>query len=45
MNGEERPTMKEVAKELEGMMVVEKHPWVKGEDFMPEETILTWSCP
>ncbi|KAK4265728.1 hypothetical protein QN277_026745 [Acacia crassicarpa] len=37
VNGEERPTMKEVAMELEGLMAQGKHPWVKGEDMMFEE--------
>ncbi|XP_028768728.1 wall-associated receptor kinase 3-like [Neltuma alba] len=36
VNGEERPTMKEVAMELEGLIAVKKHPWVKGEDMMSE---------
>ncbi|KAM2619509.1 hypothetical protein TB1_035658 [Malus domestica] len=35
--GEERPTMKGVAKELEGMKVAAKHPWSKA-DFCSEET-------
>ncbi|XP_054811803.1 putative wall-associated receptor kinase-like 16 [Prosopis cineraria] len=38
VKGEERPTMKEVAKELEGLVAIEKHPWVKGEDLMSEES-------
>ncbi|KAK4264687.1 hypothetical protein QN277_025829 [Acacia crassicarpa] len=37
MNGEERPTMKEVATELEGLIAMKKHPWVKGGDMMSEE--------
>ncbi|KAI4323918.1 hypothetical protein L6164_023491 [Bauhinia variegata] len=28
LTGEERPSMKEVAMELEGMMMMNKHPWV-----------------
>ncbi|KAH1094681.1 hypothetical protein GYH30_040112 [Glycine max] len=28
LNGEERPSMKEVAMELEGMRLTEKHPWI-----------------
>ncbi|KAK4265723.1 hypothetical protein QN277_026740 [Acacia crassicarpa] len=36
-NGEERPTMKEVATELDGLIVMKKHPWVKGGDMMSEE--------
>lgn len=35
--GEERPTIKEVAKGLEGMKVTAKHPWGKA-DFCSEET-------
>lgn len=38
INGEERPTMKEVAMELEGLIAMERHPWAKGEDAMAEET-------
>uniref|UniRef100_A0A7N2MI87 Protein kinase domain-containing protein n=1 Tax=Quercus lobata TaxID=97700 RepID=A0A7N2MI87_QUELO len=30
VKGEERPTMKEVAMELEGLKAMTKHPWVKG---------------
>ncbi|KAI9123116.1 hypothetical protein K1719_006005 [Acacia pycnantha] len=37
VNGEERPTMKEVAKELEGLIAQGNHPWVKGEDMMSQE--------
>ncbi|KAK4265735.1 hypothetical protein QN277_026749 [Acacia crassicarpa] len=37
VNGEERPTMKEVATELKGLIAVKKHPWVKGGDMMSEE--------
>ena len=36
LNGEERPSMKEVAMELEGLMAMEKHPWRKG-NMMSEE--------
>ncbi|KAA8546324.1 hypothetical protein F0562_002937 [Nyssa sinensis] len=36
---EERPTMKEVAMELEGLRVMEKHPWVNV-NLYPEETEL-----
>ncbi|KAK1269866.1 Wall-associated receptor kinase 2 [Acorus gramineus] len=35
VQGEERPTMKEVAAELEGLAVTEVHPWVVNN---PEET-------
>ncbi|KAF7816780.1 putative wall-associated receptor kinase-like 16 [Senna tora] len=37
VNGEERPTMKEVAIELDGLIAMEKHPSVKGEDSMLDE--------
>ncbi|XP_050367885.1 putative wall-associated receptor kinase-like 16 [Argentina anserina] len=37
VKGEERPTMKEVAMELEGMAVMAKHPWGKDAKFCPEE--------
>ncbi|XP_028751583.1 wall-associated receptor kinase 3-like [Neltuma alba] len=37
VNGEERPTMKEVATELEGLISMKKHPWGKREDMMSEE--------
>ena len=30
LNGEERPSMKEVAMELEGMRLTEKHPWINS---------------
>ncbi|CAB4306976.1 unnamed protein product [Prunus armeniaca] len=36
LQGEERPTMKEVALELEGMRIKAKHPWGKAD--CPEET-------
>lgn len=32
MRGDERPTMKEVAMELEGLRRLEKHPWIKDND-------------
>ncbi|KAI9104215.1 hypothetical protein K1719_023051 [Acacia pycnantha] len=38
VKGEERPTMKEVAMELEGMISLEKHRWVKGEEIVSEES-------
>ncbi|KAJ0024419.1 hypothetical protein Pint_08062 [Pistacia integerrima] len=31
VNGEERPTMKEVAMELEGLRIMVQHPWVNDE--------------
>lgn len=37
VKGEERPTMKEVAMELEGMTITAKHPWGKSANFCPEE--------
>uniref|UniRef100_A0A5B6Z4J8 Putative wall-associated receptor kinase 2-like n=1 Tax=Davidia involucrata TaxID=16924 RepID=A0A5B6Z4J8_DAVIN len=39
VKGEDRPTMKEVAMELEGLRVMEKHPWVNV-DLYPQETEL-----
>ncbi|XP_010256258.1 PREDICTED: putative wall-associated receptor kinase-like 16 [Nelumbo nucifera] len=30
LKGEERPTMKEVAAELEGLRKIQQHPWVQG---------------
>ncbi|PRQ29723.1 putative protein kinase RLK-Pelle-WAK family [Rosa chinensis] len=38
VNGEERPTMKEVVKELEEMSVMAKHPWGFNANFCKEET-------
>ncbi|XP_041011449.1 wall-associated receptor kinase 2-like [Juglans microcarpa x Juglans regia] len=37
VRGEDRPTMKEVAMELEGLRIMGKHPWVKA-DLYTEET-------
>ncbi|KAK4265717.1 hypothetical protein QN277_026734 [Acacia crassicarpa] len=37
VNGEERRTMKEVATELEGLIAMKKHPWVKGEEMISDE--------
>ena len=37
LKGEDRPTMKEVATELEGLRRMEKHSWVNA-DFNSEET-------
>ena len=31
VKGEERPTMKEVAMELEGLRIMVKHPWVNDQ--------------
>ncbi|KAL3738786.1 hypothetical protein ACJRO7_020199 [Eucalyptus globulus] len=39
IKGEERPTMKEVAMELEGLKAMAKHPWVNGIDVNPEEMV------
>ncbi|XP_024199939.1 wall-associated receptor kinase 5-like [Rosa chinensis] len=38
IKGEERPSMKEVAMELEGMQNTAKHPWGKNANSCPEET-------
>ena len=38
MKREERPTMKEVAMELEGMQSTGKHPWGNNVHICPEET-------
>ncbi|OMO83359.1 hypothetical protein COLO4_22575 [Corchorus olitorius] len=38
VKGEERPSMKEVAMELEGLRLTEKHPWVNVELMNSEET-------
>ncbi|KAJ0087106.1 hypothetical protein Patl1_08233 [Pistacia atlantica] len=35
VKGEERPTMKEVAMELEGLIIL-KHPWLKDEPNLEE---------
>lgn len=37
LNAEERPTMKEIAMELEVLISHKKHPWVKREDIISEE--------
>ncbi|KAF5450679.1 hypothetical protein F2P56_031009 [Juglans regia] len=37
VRGDDRPTMKEVAMELEGLRIMGKHPWVKA-DLYTEET-------
>ncbi|KAL3737268.1 hypothetical protein ACJRO7_026093 [Eucalyptus globulus] len=39
LKGEERPTMKEVAMELEGFKAMAKHSWANGIDENPEETV------
>ncbi|POO01015.1 Wall-associated receptor kinase [Trema orientale] len=38
IKGEERPTMKEVAMELEGLRTLQKHPWGSKVDLCSEET-------
>ena len=38
VKGEERPTMKEVAIELEGLRMMVKHPWIRNESNSSEET-------
>ncbi|XP_021896378.1 putative wall-associated receptor kinase-like 16 [Carica papaya] len=38
VRGEERPTMKEVAMELEGIRMTVQHPWVNNEESYSEET-------
>ncbi|XP_062012580.1 wall-associated receptor kinase 2-like [Rosa rugosa] len=37
VKGEERPTMREVAMDLEGMIMT-KHPWGSADHYFPEET-------
>ena len=37
VKGQERPTMKEVAMELEGLRIMEKHPWREANNLCPEE--------
>ncbi|KAL3502117.1 hypothetical protein ACH5RR_036566 [Cinchona calisaya] len=37
VKGDERPTMKEVARELERLKVVQQHPWTKNDLKYPEE--------
>ncbi|XP_016648180.1 PREDICTED: wall-associated receptor kinase 1-like [Prunus mume] len=44
LKGEERPTMKEAASELEGMRIMAKHPW-KSSNFCPEETVHLLGSP
>ncbi|XP_030480968.1 putative wall-associated receptor kinase-like 16 [Cannabis sativa] len=38
VKGQERPTMKEVATELEGLRIMEKHPWREENNLSPEES-------
>ncbi|KAG2708899.1 hypothetical protein I3760_05G214000 [Carya illinoinensis] len=44
VKGEDRPTMKEVAMELEGLRTMEKHPWVKA-NLYTEETEYLLGAP
>ncbi|KAG6655445.1 hypothetical protein CIPAW_05G216700 [Carya illinoinensis] len=44
VRGEDRPTMKEVAMELEGLRIMGKHPWVKA-DLYTEETEYLLGAP
>ncbi|KAL3737286.1 hypothetical protein ACJRO7_026111 [Eucalyptus globulus] len=39
IKSEERPTMKEVAMELDGLRAMANHPWVNGIDVNPKETV------
>ena len=41
LTGEERPSMKEVAMELEGIKLIEKHPWINtGKNFEEGQYLL-----
>ncbi|XP_035540559.1 wall-associated receptor kinase 2-like [Juglans regia] len=44
VKGDDRPTMKEVAMELEGLRIMGKHPWVKA-DLFTEETEYLLGAP
>ena len=44
VRGEDRPSMKEVAMELEGLVIMEKHPWEKTNVYT-EETECLLSAP
>ena len=44
VKGEERPTMREVAMELEGMIMT-KHPWGSADHNFPEETMHLLGSP
>ncbi|KAI5332040.1 PREDICTED: wall-associated [Prunus dulcis] len=44
LKGEERPTMKEVASELEGIRIMAKHPW-ENSNIFPEETVHLLGSP
>ncbi|ONI11231.1 hypothetical protein PRUPE_4G094100 [Prunus persica] len=44
LKGEERPTMKEVASELEGMRIMAKHP-LESSNYGPEETVHLLGSP
>ncbi|ONI11230.1 hypothetical protein PRUPE_4G094000 [Prunus persica] len=45
LKGEERPTMKDVAMELEGMRIVANHPWGSNVDLRSEDQTLLLSWP
>ncbi|XP_022768052.1 wall-associated receptor kinase 2-like [Durio zibethinus] len=45
VKGEERPTMKEVAMELEGLRIIVKHPWVNDESNLEETEYLLGELP
>ncbi|KAJ0087105.1 hypothetical protein Patl1_08238 [Pistacia atlantica] len=42
VKGEERPTMKEVAMELEGLRIMVQHPWVNDELNSGGDRVLAW---
>ena len=44
VRGEDRPSMKEVAMELEGLVIMEKHPWVNS-NLYTEETECLLNAP
>ena len=44
MTSEDRPSMKEVAMELEGFVIMEKHPW-RNTSVYTEETEFLLSAP
>ncbi|KHN15520.1 Wall-associated receptor kinase 2 [Glycine soja] len=45
LNGEERPSMKEVAMELEAIRQMEKHPWINREKNLEETQYLLHDAP
>ncbi|XP_062158389.1 putative wall-associated receptor kinase-like 16 [Alnus glutinosa] len=44
VRGEDRPSMKEVAMELEGLTIMGKHPWGKADLYMEETEYLLNNC-